>query len=251
MNTSFVAQPQNTGESRKGFTLIELLVVIAIISILAAILFPVFARARENARRASCQSNLKQIGLASLQYVQDYDERYPFVRRNGATDGERTMWLLLIQPYLKSTEILNCPSDPNRNPSGDAYWYPTGTPFLHTSYAMNVNFGTYGDSRSQAEFQNISRTVMLVDAGSQVDPAKAATAWDVKPPVWILAPGNWSEVRAAPTGGDNNNLGGPYARHLETSNVLWTDGHVKAQRIETFYDPDGQHPCMTIVNGCG
>lgn len=63
--------------SKKGFTLIELLVVIAIIAILAAILFPVFARARENARRASCQSNLKQIGLGILQYAQDYDERYP------------------------------------------------------------------------------------------------------------------------------------------------------------------------------
>jgi prepilin-type N-terminal cleavage/methylation domain-containing protein len=82
---------------RRGFTLIELLVVIAIIAILAAILFPVFARARENARRASCSSNMKQIGLGFLQYTQDYDERMPSVadgsNGNGATCGIRTSTL--------------------------------------------------------------------------------------------------------------------------------------------------------------
>src|SRR4028118_1774787 len=72
------------GISRSGFTLIELLVVIAIIGILASILFPVFARARENARRSSCQSNLKQIGLGILQYTQDYDEKLPLRRHDGA-----------------------------------------------------------------------------------------------------------------------------------------------------------------------
>src|SRR5687767_6194063 len=70
---------RNVPFRKSGFTLIELLVVIAIIAILAAILFPVFARARENARRASCQSNLKQVGLGFVQYTQDYDERYPML----------------------------------------------------------------------------------------------------------------------------------------------------------------------------
>ncbi|MEN6345241.1 MAG: DUF1559 domain-containing protein [Armatimonadia bacterium] len=100
---------------RTGFTLIELLVVIAIIAILAAILFPVFARAREKARQASCQSNLKQIGLAFAMYVQDYDERFP----RGATyvapatildplnQGE---WFLELAPYIKNTQVYNCPS---------------------------------------------------------------------------------------------------------------------------------------------
>jgi prepilin-type N-terminal cleavage/methylation domain-containing protein len=91
-------------EKRLGFTLIELLVVIAIIAILAAILFPVFARARENARRASCANNLKQIGLGILQYVQDYDEKIPFASiyniapasPTGEQDG--TTWRNLIFP---------------------------------------------------------------------------------------------------------------------------------------------------------
>ncbi len=96
-----------------GFTLIELLVVIAIIAILAAILFPVFARARENARRASCQSNLKQIGLGILQYTQDYDEKYP----SGTTTvgGARGIgWAGQCLPYIKSTQVFVCPSDTKR-----------------------------------------------------------------------------------------------------------------------------------------
>ncbi|RYG62324.1 DUF1559 domain-containing protein, partial [bacterium] len=88
-----------------GFTLIELLVVIAIIAILAAILFPVFGRARENARRSSCQSNLKQVGLAMAQYQQDYDERTLVVDEdNGLT------WFNPLQPYIKSTQVFRCPS---------------------------------------------------------------------------------------------------------------------------------------------
>ena len=84
---------------RKGFTLIELLVVIAIIAILAAILFPVFAKAREKARTSSCQSNLKQIGLAITQYVQDYDETLP-QRYMGA---EAYSWRVCVSPYLKGS----------------------------------------------------------------------------------------------------------------------------------------------------
>ncbi len=110
---------------RRGFTLIELLVVIAIIAILAAILFPVFARARENARRASCQSNLKQIALGIMQYTQDYDEKMPLTYRakSGAEDPKAWFqadqdgyayftWIDAIDPYIKSTQIYACPSDP-------------------------------------------------------------------------------------------------------------------------------------------
>jgi len=103
---------------RRGFTLIELLVVIAIIAILAAILFPVFARAREKARQASCQSNLKQIGLSVHMYAQDYDERYPMNSYN-VTDcvsqfhagvGQRLWWYEALTPFVKSTQLWACPS---------------------------------------------------------------------------------------------------------------------------------------------
>src|SRR4028119_825727 len=93
--------------THRGFTLIELLVVIAIIAILASILFPVFARARENARRSSCQSNLKQIGLGILQYVQDYDERY----KPSSGISYAYSWHTLIQPYVKSAQLFSCPSN--------------------------------------------------------------------------------------------------------------------------------------------
>lgn len=104
---------------RKAFTLIELLVVIAIIAILAAILFPVFARARENARRASCQSNLKQIGLGILQYAQDYDEKMPrayygYPDTSGTPAGNDIIgdykWMDVVQPYAKSVQVFNCPA---------------------------------------------------------------------------------------------------------------------------------------------
>jgi prepilin-type N-terminal cleavage/methylation domain-containing protein/prepilin-type processing-associated H-X9-DG protein len=108
---TFCQHPRNNKQF--GFTLIELLVVIAIIALLAAILFPVFGRARENARRSACQSNLKQIGLGILQYAQDYDEKmvpYAITDPSGASSYS---WRILIYPYVKSTQLYVCPSNPN------------------------------------------------------------------------------------------------------------------------------------------
>jgi prepilin-type N-terminal cleavage/methylation domain-containing protein len=114
---------------RSGFTLIELLVVIAIIAILAAILFPVFAQAREKARSATCLSNGKQMGIGLMMYAQDYDERLPRVwtptagRNNGARD-----WKDDIQPYMKNVDVFRCPT---RSPQWPGYgynvWYATDT----------------------------------------------------------------------------------------------------------------------------
>ncbi len=106
----------NNPHTRRGFTLIELLVVIAIIAILAAILFPVFAKAREKARQSSCLSNVKQMGLAVMQYKQDYDEKFPmaYYYPNGSTSAAGyVQWSGMVQPYVKNEGIFVCPSDPN------------------------------------------------------------------------------------------------------------------------------------------
>ena len=95
--------PTQHGANRAGFTLIELLVVIAIIAILAAILFPVFARARENARATSCLNNVKQYGIAAMLYTDDYDDKFPVY------DGEK-LWMNQLAPYLKNKTVTLCPS---------------------------------------------------------------------------------------------------------------------------------------------
>jgi prepilin-type N-terminal cleavage/methylation domain-containing protein/prepilin-type processing-associated H-X9-DG protein len=104
-------------KQKHGFTLIELLVVIAIIAILAAILFPVFAKAREKARQTACLSNMKQIGLGIMQYTEDYDEQFPMVRvsGNGNGGGPTYEWRFEINPYIKSAQVFACPSNPNDN----------------------------------------------------------------------------------------------------------------------------------------
>jgi prepilin-type N-terminal cleavage/methylation domain-containing protein/prepilin-type processing-associated H-X9-DG protein len=105
-------RPNNTLQNRhqSGFTLIELLVVIAIIAILAAILFPVFAQAREKARQTSCLSNEKQITLAIMMYMQDYDERSPVAEHDPAVPNELYPWYSGLQPYIKNNNIFACPS---------------------------------------------------------------------------------------------------------------------------------------------
>jgi len=136
---------------RKGFTLIELLVVIAIIAILAAILFPVFARAREKARQTSCLSNLKEIGLAMLMYVQDYDETFPkrywggsssYLWPNGSTT--RGMWMVTVYPYVKNIQLFSCPSESIRwqgQYQGRGFNYPMNG-YLDQQMLADVEFPT-------------------------------------------------------------------------------------------------------------
>jgi prepilin-type N-terminal cleavage/methylation domain-containing protein/prepilin-type processing-associated H-X9-DG protein len=131
---------------RRGFTLIELLVVIAIIAILAAILFPVFARAREKARQASCLSNVKQLGLAFQMYKQDYDERWPLMYWSGSQwePAASGWWGGEIAPYVKNTQIFLCPSKSDR----------------YCSYIYNV----YLSGRSDATITSPAATVTIADS---------------------------------------------------------------------------------------
>jgi prepilin-type N-terminal cleavage/methylation domain-containing protein len=111
---------------RRAFTLIELLIVIAIIALLAAILFPVFGRARENARRTSCLSNMKQLGLGMMQYMQDFDDTYPM-----HAPSSTEYWPQTMDPYVKSEQIYNCPSRP------EAVYDSSTKSAGHTGYGMN------------------------------------------------------------------------------------------------------------------
>lgn len=197
-----------------AFTLIELLVVIAIIAILAAILFPVFARARENARRASCQSNLKQIGLGVLQYTQDYDETLPsrLINPGDAT----TTWRRVVQPYLKSIQIFACPSNPsNKTMSVDGQ-----TP---VSYACSY-VGFYGTDVGQGGCSNDGVGVPLA---SITEPSTLIYA--VENTTQFNANHNFAEYNIHYAGGTGF-IHDLFAGHMGTSNYLFADGHVKALR---------------------
>ncbi|MGQ9731813.1 MAG: DUF1559 family PulG-like putative transporter [Candidatus Zipacnadales bacterium] len=148
---------------RRGFTLIELLVVIAIIAILAAILFPVFAKAREKARQASCTSNMKQMALSLLMYNSDYDEKYPNAIGSAGYRGWYICnfpntgwhWSAACQPYIKNTQLYRCPSSSDRS---------VGTPNTRPSVSYSFN-GLLANS-SESQVRAPAKCVMVVEEGS-------------------------------------------------------------------------------------
>ena len=227
--------------SRKlGFTLIELLVVIAIIAILAAILFPVFGRARENARRSSCQSNLKQIGLGLMQYTQDYDEKLPRAWYGGGTtphytsnqgDG-RHKWMDVVTPYTKSTQIFVCPSA-----TGATTQYEPYTTDRFGSYSMNSTYwgatgakqGPGNGGMSLALLEAPATTVWVTDGMGAHQVAWQNTTNDPTAPTTVNG-----EKRLGINGATDIQEGAFAERHLETVNILYTDGHVKSVKIDSL-----------------
>ena len=199
---------------KKGFTLIELLVVIAIIAILAAILFPAFATARESARRISCVSNLKQIGTGIMQYVQEYDEKLP--PSENTWNGGNVIWPTMIKSYVQETGVYKCPSN-----TSTTYLSNTNNTFLN-HYQAN---GGSGEANQQghvggAAGSGIARP-MNVDG--------SATLSQIKSPSQLILINEHKEQRGQSEMEDPTANFRPQG-HLGTTNFLFADGHVKSMR---------------------
>ena len=206
---------------KRAFTLIELLVVIAIIAILAAILFPVFAKAREKARTSSCASNLKQQALAVMQYAQDFDETHP-LGRNDVGDS----WRELIQPYIKSIQVFKCPSNTaTANANDDA---------CAISYAVNGGYDTAAKHHDVANgYGSIAQTQGIGMAGIQ-SPASLILLCESKD-------GSWRVNISEDAGGAQRLFYG----HNGMSNYAFCDGHVKLMKPVATATPG-----MLWGNGC-
>ncbi|BDI30459.1 hypothetical protein CCAX7_25100 [Capsulimonas corticalis] len=250
----------NNRNAKKAFTLIELLVVIAIIAILAAILFPVFAKAREKARQTACSSNLKQLGLATMQYNQDYDEKFP------ASNWYGSGWESRLFPYVKSPGVFVCPDDGTPQTGT-----PTGTAYP-ISYAENAVIAGYGGATASSNpYGNYTggcplsvmaapaSTVMLYECqGQQIligNPMEG---------VGDILPRGDTGIAIGPTGanacatyGKQPSWEVPLAanRHDATSFLnpyLMADGHVKALRVTQVGDPcGGSNPDNLVQDGPG
>ena len=206
--------------SRRGFTLIELLIVIAIIAILAAILFPVFARVRENARRSSCASNLKQIGLGIAQYSQDYDEIFPAA--GVAYNGGWLQYHYTLEPYIKSVQVFKCPSNTSKIVGSNS-----GTPKFPGSDILSHYVGNYNINAAKVWYQSSATIAQGSFNGSNYAgfPLSDFEAPDTTISVYE-AVGNGKAVS------NDDSTQWIFAGHLQTSNYLFVDGHVKALGLD-------------------
>ncbi|HZO91267.1 MAG TPA: DUF1559 domain-containing protein [Chthonomonadaceae bacterium] len=214
--------PNRNLRSRSGFTLIELLVVIAIIAILAAILFPVFAQAREAARQTSCASNMRQISLGFRMYSQDYDENFP-LRRVCDPNACEASWKHLLQPYIKNYQIFRCPSNPASQvldeTDGTVKYVPDITKtyrgyfFYHAFFKSSAAIGSgdwwSGFNYREANFEYPANSLLV---------AEDKDIWvDYGP--WIAFDPNWG-----PSGA---NFGAKHKGSDRFSTIAFIDGHVK------------------------
>ena len=210
--------------TKRGFTLIELLVVIAIIAILAAILFPVFAQAREKARQTSCLSNLKQAATATLMYVQDYDETFPialYVSLNGATPCSFSFYHA-VAPYQKNADIMQCPSNrPALN--GNIGVQQVGLPPLCPA-SPNATFLSYPFNFIVVE-QGYPNPIFGGSAGDSRRTVRALAAIDFPAETALIFDGNITHQGGTANFGVFDSPVDP--RHTSTLNANYTDGHAK------------------------
>jgi prepilin-type N-terminal cleavage/methylation domain-containing protein/prepilin-type processing-associated H-X9-DG protein len=241
-----------TQRHRAGFTLIELLVVIAIIAILAAILFPVFAQARQKARQTACLSNMKQIGLAIMQYNTDYDETYPV---GNYTFGAQTSWAQLawaghIQAYAKNTDILLCPNAPKADldncadanvlpgPGGvNAVFCASATAPLGNAVApaikvplRNIGCNEWVFYRIQAPYSGARQPISVAEN----EVGRPASLPLIADSTYVLIPDPTRIMAASHQGtrwfdynGPVDSLDPKNARHNGGANIVYGDGHAK------------------------
>jgi prepilin-type N-terminal cleavage/methylation domain-containing protein/prepilin-type processing-associated H-X9-DG protein len=218
---------------RRGFTLIELLVVIAIIAILAAILFPVFARAREKARQSSCLSNVKQISTGTIMYVQDYDEKFPYYARGNygpPDDPPWEFWPHQMQPYIKNWQVYRCPSSQFGGP-------------------MNYHGAYYEERPSYGMTNELWKTSSGFMLAEVTAPAEKFMHFDSNHPALgdIRAVLTASECRQWGCGANARDTHDWQVPHNEGCNIGFIDGHAKWLNGNAIYgayrdgamNPDG------------